>query len=341
MSVKSLNRLSYILAGLSILLIIIGCFAPFVFTQCGSLVDFTGTGQIGDTIGGTMSPIVAIAGVFMTFIAFLMQINANRIQSEQLRKTFNLRLLENRIESRNALQLMSVDINVMIKEIGITCESIDTFCAYTEDNPTGDIPFYFTPKQSRSRYTSINRNLVYNAFSFMMSNDFLDDFRTTYSLMDFYSEGIDSLYSAIYKPYTDDIMKIKNQIPVVFEELCDAMNAGASIENSDLLRLFHNNMHERLIKDGILNVLELHKTLNDGRFSSLYDTNFNQYKRILGLTNSLITQNKMMVTAMRDAKEKLRKQETFERLEQLRNRIDTALSEHTIESIQKEFDKQI
>ena len=56
MSVKSLNRLSYILAGLSILLIIIGCFAPFVFTQCGSLVDFTETGQIGDTIGGTMSP---------------------------------------------------------------------------------------------------------------------------------------------------------------------------------------------------------------------------------------------------------------------------------------------
>ena len=45
MSVKSLNRLSYILAGLSILLIIIGCFAPFVFTQCGSLVDFTETGQ--------------------------------------------------------------------------------------------------------------------------------------------------------------------------------------------------------------------------------------------------------------------------------------------------------
>ena len=48
-----------------------------------------------------------------------------------------------------------------------------------------------------------------------------------------------------------------------------------------------------------------------------------------------------MVTAMRDAKEKLRKQETFERLEQLRNRIDTALAEHTIESIQKEFNKQI
>ena len=227
----------------------------------------------------------------------------------------------------------------MIKEIDITCESIDTFCTYTENNPTGEIPFYFTPKLSRSRYNSINRNLVYDAFSFMVSNDFLDDFRTTYSLMDLYSEGIDSLYSAIYKPYTDDIMKIKNKIPIAFEELCNAMNTRVS--DPDLLRLFNVNMHERLIKDGILNVHELHKTLNDGRYSSLYDTNFNQYQRILGLTNSLITQNKMMVAAMRDAKVRLQKQETYERLVQLGIRIDTALSEHTIESIQKEFDKQI
>lgn len=341
MSIKSLNIISYILAGFSILLIILGCFAPVIFTQYSSLVDFTGTGQIGDTIGGTMSPIVAIAGVFMTFIAFLMQINANRIQSEQLKKSFNLRLLENRIESRNALQLMSIDINVMIEDIDLTCKSIDSFCALTEKNPTGDIPFYFTPKQSRCRYTSINRNLVYDAFSFMMSNEFLDDFRTTYSLMDFYLEGIDSLYSTIYKPYTDDIMKIKNKIPIAFEELCNAMNARASIENSDLLQLFHDNIHKRLIKDGILNVLELHNTLNDGRYSSLYNTNINQYQQILGLTNSLITQNIMMVTAMRDAKAKLQRQETYGRLEQLRNKIDTALSEHTIESIQKVFDKQI
>lgn len=49
----------------------------------------------------------------------------------------------------------------------------------------------------------------------------------------------------------------------------------------------------------------------------------------------------MMVAAMRDAKVKLQKQETYERLVQLGKRIDTALSEHTIESIQKEFDKQI
>jgi len=117
MSIRTTNVISYFFAGISILLIIIGCFAPIVFTQCISLVDFTETGQIGDTIGGTMSPFVTIAGVLMTFIAFLMQVNANKIQSDQLRKSLSLKLLENKIDSRNALELMSVDINVMIKNI--------------------------------------------------------------------------------------------------------------------------------------------------------------------------------------------------------------------------------
>ncbi len=278
MSIKSLNVLSYYLAGFSILLIIFGCLAPVVFTQCNSCVDFTETGQIGDTIGGTMSPIVAIAGVFMTFIAFLMQINANRIQSEQLKKSFNLRLLENKIESRNALQLMSVDINDMIKDIDLICKWIDS-------NLAGDMPFCFSLKQSRYRYTSIDRNLVYSAFSFFMmpkeesaKEKFIDDFRAAYSLMGFYSEGIDSLYSNVYIPYMDEIENIKKQM---------------------------------------------------------------QYVTKFELIQESVTQEKMMISAMRDAKEKFLKKEAYERLKQLGNKIEIALSKNTIESIQEEFDKQI
>ena len=171
MSIKTTNVISYFFAGVSIFLIIIGCFAPLVFTQCRSLVDFTETGQIGDTIGGTMSPFVTIAGVFMTFIAFLMQVNANKIQSDQLRKSLSLKILENKIDSRNALELMSVDINVMIKNIDIICQEIEVFCKATEETPTGEVPFHFTPKQSQGRYVSINRNLVYNAFASFMIPD--------------------------------------------------------------------------------------------------------------------------------------------------------------------------
>lgn len=343
MSIKTTNVISYFFAGISILLIIIGCFAPMVFTQCGSLADFTETGQIGDTIGGTMSPFVTIAGVFMTFIAFLMQVNANKIQSDQLRKSLSLKLLENKIDSRNALELMSVDINVMIKNIDATCQEIEVFCNATEGNPTGEIPFHFTSKQSHGRYISINRNLVYNAFaSFMKPDEYLEDFRAAYSLMDFYSEGLDILYSVIYKPYTDDIMTIKKQIPSAFEDLSNAVNDYAQkAGHLTLIGQFNKQVQERIINDGILNVLELNKVLNDGRFSSLFQANLDKYLIVLRLTNSLITQNMMMVEAMRDAKAKFQKQERYNRLKSLRDKIEVVLSKHTIKTIETEFVNQV
>jgi hypothetical protein len=86
MSIKTIDIISCICAVLSIVLVGLACFVPIIFTNeaFSDRFVFDETGQIGDTIGGTMSPVVAIAGVFMTFIAFLMQVNANRIQSEQL-----------------------------------------------------------------------------------------------------------------------------------------------------------------------------------------------------------------------------------------------------------------
>lgn len=57
--------------------IIVGiCFLPSLLTKPGQL-DFSETGQIGDTIGGILSPFVAIAAAILTFIAFWVQFKAN------------------------------------------------------------------------------------------------------------------------------------------------------------------------------------------------------------------------------------------------------------------------
>ena len=104
MSPKFYKIISIIFITISLLLIIGGCFAPWLFTGPGcERLDFTETGQIGDTIGGVMGPFIAMAGVFLTFVAFLMQVRANEIQREQLHKSFNLKLLEHKIESLHAL----------------------------------------------------------------------------------------------------------------------------------------------------------------------------------------------------------------------------------------------
>lgn len=57
-------------------IVVLICFLPWVFTS-NSLLDFTKTGQIGDTIGGIIGPFVAIAAAGLTFIAFWVQYKAN------------------------------------------------------------------------------------------------------------------------------------------------------------------------------------------------------------------------------------------------------------------------
>lgn len=61
------------------------CLLPLLLTQF-SIVDFTNKGQIGDTIGGIMGPFVAIVASFLTFLAFLMQYQANEIQKKELKR---------------------------------------------------------------------------------------------------------------------------------------------------------------------------------------------------------------------------------------------------------------
>ena len=345
MSIKTINIISSICAVLSLVLVGLACFAPIIFTNvaCSDRLVFAETGQIGDTIGGTMSPIVAIAGVFMTFIAFLMQVNANRIQSEQLKKSFSIKLLEEKIDSRNALQLLDLDIKVMIREVELIAEEIESFGNKTEARPTGDVTFHFAPEQSRNRYLSIDRNLLFNAFvSFIDGEDCLELFRITYSLMDFYSGGLDMIRDNIYKPYTDDIMECKNRIPDAFEELCNAVN-NYSVNADEITKryviAYNNVVTERLIRNGILDVYELYKHLEDGRFANLYNGIGEKYNNVKGLVNRLITQNLQMVKALCDSKNDFFKTERYDRLKQIESKIDSALTTNTIESIQNQFEQ--
>ena len=57
------------------------CFLPSLLTKDGVL-NFTSTGGIGDTIGGIMSPFVAMVAALLTFVAFWIQYKAN-IQQRQ------------------------------------------------------------------------------------------------------------------------------------------------------------------------------------------------------------------------------------------------------------------
>lgn len=80
-------------------------YAPFLFTRpsINSDFDFSGTGQIGDTIGGLMNPFVALAGVLVTGLAFYIQYKANLQQRELfvLEQYETKRQLQKQIDHQN------------------------------------------------------------------------------------------------------------------------------------------------------------------------------------------------------------------------------------------------
>ncbi len=84
--IKTFDSFFWISLLLFILFVLIICLFPILFTSYTSKFDFTATGQIGDTIGGTMGPFIAIAAAILTFLAFWVQYKANEQQKADLKE---------------------------------------------------------------------------------------------------------------------------------------------------------------------------------------------------------------------------------------------------------------
>ena len=54
------------------------------------IVDFSQSGQVGDTIGGIMGPFIALIAAFLTFMAFWIQYRANEKQNTLARKQLDI-----------------------------------------------------------------------------------------------------------------------------------------------------------------------------------------------------------------------------------------------------------
>ena len=71
------------------------CLLPFLLTRkINKLIDYTETGQIGDTIGGISGPVIALIASLLTFLAFWIQVQANKAQTKQ----FNTQDIDTKID---------------------------------------------------------------------------------------------------------------------------------------------------------------------------------------------------------------------------------------------------
>lgn len=83
---RTFDTLSWWLIVLAVILALFSFVSPVIFTQHG-VVDFSNTGQIGDTIGGIMNPFIGLVSIIVMFLAFYMQFKANKIIQYQFEKS--------------------------------------------------------------------------------------------------------------------------------------------------------------------------------------------------------------------------------------------------------------
>ena len=105
-----LKRNLYTVILFNVILIII---SPWLFTRKWNFLDFTHTGEIGDTLGGITSPFINVLNAILIFLAFKEQKNANDILRNQ-----NKREKEKEMEKLNDIkELIVYDLEFRIKPI--------------------------------------------------------------------------------------------------------------------------------------------------------------------------------------------------------------------------------
>jgi hypothetical protein len=139
---KEFRIISIIILSFSGIMIVFSFFAPKLFIQESNGTIFNqNTGVIGDTIGGIMNPFIGIAGVLLTFLAFYIQVKANKLQRDLFREELDHNKFENQFYEM--LRLHKENVN----EISIT-ETIN-----------------YTKRRKNLRDISITTDKIYNVIS--------------------------------------------------------------------------------------------------------------------------------------------------------------------------------
>lgn len=105
--ITSMNWIVILLLFVALVFILFSFLAPVLFTQFSTAggINFSNTGQIGDTIGGLMNPFVALSGVIVTGLAFYIQYRANKLQRHlfEVQQTDSKNQFQDQLDNQRAL----------------------------------------------------------------------------------------------------------------------------------------------------------------------------------------------------------------------------------------------
>jgi hypothetical protein len=233
--IKNWDGITRTILAISILILIFSFFSPKIFTSPSLDIanDFTGTGQIGDTIGGLVSPFIALTGVLLTFLAFYMQIKANQIQIKQFNKSLQkekeTRIFNEKQDCYNKMSLLQVDLESIIKDITQKSDSLKIYFEKEKAFPYEGNLLFRTPSKNYTRILEIDRLSIYKGFSMFLSHreGWIKDFSNLYNVLEFLPEFFSSIYQKYDYHSKDQFEKkidVRNGIIKLMDELANFIN---------------------------------------------------------------------------------------------------------------------
>lgn len=297
--IKNWDGLTIGLLIFSILLIIFSFFTPYIFTRFtnNENLDFTQTGPIGDTIGGIMNPFIALVGIFITFLAFYMQIKANKIQLKifkdglaiEKQKEFD----RTKREHINRLKVFKALLNSILSFYKTNGKSLSKFIEEEKNNPL--LPNIFNSSTSSGYHNFLKLDLLetYNSLVYYFQDKEIDwekDFIQLLDYLDFYDKMIKELREK-YQTHINKKVTILNEQG---EELNFVMND--ILTDNDLKDLPENEVYNYLTNDEvnfvtlqnsfiipIINkILAYYRETNDPKYKILLDKLSSINKKIGG-----------------------------------------------------------
>jgi len=281
-NIESWDIVTKIILGITILVIIFSFLSPLIFTSntIFDRLDFTETGQIGDTIGGIVNPFIALAGVLLTFLAFYMQIKANKIQISQfnisLGKEKEIRVLNEKKDCYNKLKLLCTDLKTIESDIYQKADGIKSYYEEVNKNPYATNFIKQSPTKKYSRILEIDRLSIFNGFNtfFTSEDEWIKDFSNLYNILDFLPEFFNDIYNK-YDYHTKELydkkMGIRNSLIELMDDLSKIINAYLKENNKDNYLSFPVS---KLANDTILKYYRVIEESLDSERNVIKETDF-------------------------------------------------------------------
>lgn len=296
---KTFNKeksIIFFLIILSILLIFFSFLTPYLFTQVSFLKTYSGKStEIGDTIGGLMSPFIALTGVLITFLAFFIQYNANQEIYKQIKtdKTnfYIDKMIQNFSKIQESFNLESYKIYGSSIEKSITVGknifklfqnelSLSNYILYKNNctDEEEDINYkeafnivYYGINSWIKYLTYLKYDLKDNAIYFDIYNDFNLAFK---------NNDISQMNSLLQiigfdKEFSDRLYICKNPI---FEGFSDELKIYFNSYTNLLRIIFYNENLEEFEKDYYFEILDSMLSIEEENMIYLYMKYNNYFK---------------------------------------------------------------